>query len=339
MDSEDDLWVLSLLISAGDVVKALTSRDVSLGDEKRRVPMVLAVKVEYTEFQPFTNRLRVHGVVVEGPDRFGVLGSHHTLSIGVGSEVTIYKSRWDGRVVEEILKLVRPLNILLVAVDFDEYAIALLQMQGLKIVDSKTISLPVSDDMFEEEKSRVIKELAKEIAEIVYRYRVEAVVVGSPGDLKNEIKEEVGNIDQSIRVYTDTVANGGYAGIQELLRRGVVGAVIRDTSIAKAQEILEEFERLLVKDINMVAYGIESVRIAAEIGAVKKLVVVDEMLSIYSDARGKVEDILRTVVDKGGAIAIAPSGTPVAERVKMLGGIVAVLRYPVDLTQIENNMP
>lgn len=336
VDSEDDLWLLSLLIGSGDIVSSLTTRDVSLGNEKRRIPMVLAVKVDKIEFQPFTNRLRVHGIVVEGPDRFGVLGSHHTLLVGVGSEITIHKSKWDKRIVEEVLRFVRPVNMLLVAVDFDEYSIALLQMQGLRFIDNRDVSLPVSDEGFEEEKKGLVEELARKIVEVAHRYRVDTVVIGSPGNLKNEIRDVIENIDRSISIYIDTVANGGYAGIQELINRDVVGRAIKDTAIAKALEILEEFDRLLVKDINMVAYGINSIEIASEVGAIKKLVVVDEMLSGFSEIREKIEKILRNVVNKGGIVAIIPSDIPISERVKMLGGVIAILRYSIDITQLSN---
>lgn len=331
IDSEDDLWLLSLLLAPGDIVKALTTRDVSLGFEKRRIPMVLSVRVEYTEFQPFTNRLRVHGVVVEGPDRFGVLGSHHTISIGIGSEVTITKSNYDKKLLDEILKIARPINILLVAIDFDEYAIALLQTQGLKIVENRSISLPVSDEIFEKEKEIVVEELARKIVDIARRYSVEAVVIGSPGDLKVEIKKAVEGIDKELKIYLDTVANGGYAGLQELLNRNILGSIIKDTAISKAAEILEEFEKLLVKDISMVSYGLNNVALAAELGAVKKLAIVDEMVSGFNELREKVEKMLRDVVDKGGDIVIVPADTPVGMRIKMLGGVIAILRYSLEL--------
>ncbi|MEM3980610.1 MAG: hypothetical protein QXF79_05085, partial [Ignisphaera sp.] len=334
IDSEDDLWLLSLLLAPGDTIKALTTRDVSFGSEKRRIPMVLSVRVEYTEFQPFTNKLRIHGIVLEGPDRFGVIGSHHTISVGVGSEMVITKSHWDKKLLDEVMKITRAINILLVAVDFDEYAIALLQMQGLKIVESKNVSLPLSDEMFEEEKKILVEELARKIVEVAQRYNVEAIVVGSPGNLKVEIKEAIENLGREFKVYLDTVANGGYAGLQELLRRDVLGSIIRDSAIAKATKIIEEFEKLLVKDINMVAYGVDNVALAAGLGAVKKLAAVDEMVSGFDETRQKIEKALKDVVDKNGDIVIVPSDTPVGQRIKMLGGVIAILRYPLELDLI-----
>jgi len=330
IDNEDDLWLLSILVSPGDLVKALTLRDVSLGYEKRRVPMILTLRVLKTEFQPFTNRLRIHGVVIEGPDRFGVRGSHHTISVDVGSEVTIYKQSWSPKLLDELLRLVRPIRLLLVALDFDEYAIALIQSQGVKIIDSKSISLPISDDLIEKVKSDVFKEIAKRIIESAQRLGVNSVIIASPGSLKDELASIVRELASWLKIYTDTIANGGYAGIQELLNRDSIHKVLHDLAVAEATKVLTEFEYLLAKDSNRVVYGLDDVELSAELGAVEKLVIVDEMLSSFDEVRGRVERLLREVAEKGGRVIIVPTDSPPGQRVRVLGGVIAILRYRLD---------
>ncbi len=337
IDSEDDLWLLSLLISPGDLVKALTTRDVSLGYEKRRIPMVLTLRVSKTEFQPFTNRLRVHGIVVEGPDRFGVKGSHHTINVDIGSEVTIYKQVWSPRLLDELLKLVRPIRLILVALDFDEYAIALIQSQGLKILDERSISLPISDDRLESAKEAALREIAKRVVESAQRLGVDTVIIASTGSLKEELRDLVRELAPGIKVYTDTVANGGYAGIQELLNRDSIQRVLRDIAVAEAAEVLHEFDYLLVKDIGRVVYGLDDAELAAEMGAVEKLVIVDEMLSSFDEARQRVEKLLKSVAEKRGRVIIVPTDSPPGQRVKMLGGVIAILRYRLDVESMRQS--
>ncbi|MEM2220273.1 MAG: mRNA surveillance protein Pelota [Ignisphaera sp.] len=335
VDSEDDLWLLSLLVSRGDLVKSVTSRDVSMGEEKRRIPMILTISVEKLEFQAFTNRLRIHGIVVDGPERFGVKGSHHTISVGIGDEITLYKGVWSPKLLDEFLKLVRPIKLILVAVDFDEYSIALVQSQGMKIVDEKTISLPISGEGFEEAKERELKELARRIVEAVKRFGINTVVIASPGSIKNELKNYVEELYQNIHVYIDTVANGGYAGLQELLNRDIVRRILRDVAISEAGEMLSEFDYLLAKDINRVAYGLESIELAVAMGAIEKLAIVDDMLSSFDDTKDRVEKILRIAAEKNAKIVIVPSDTPPGQRIRMLGGAIAILRYSVELDKIE----
>jgi len=333
VESEDDLWLLSLLISPGDLVKGVTTRDVSLGYEKRRIPMVLTIEVKKVEFQPFTNRLRVHGIVVEGPDKFGVKGSHHTLNIDVGSEVTLFKKQWNPRILDELLRFVKPYKAILVAVDFDEYAIAILRGQGLKIVDEKTISIPFREEAFESAKKVVIASIANRVAEIARREGIEVIVVASPGTLKEEIAEKLKELMPSARIYVDTVANGGYAGIQEIIHRDVVERILRDNAVVEASRILEEFDKLVIKEPQRVAYGLNHVKIATMLGAVEKLVVTDEQLfsSINND---DIRAILSEAANRNAKIVIVPVDSPAGQRVKFLGGLIAILRYPVDIDAI-----
>ena len=48
--------------------------------------MILTVRVEAVEFQAFTTRLRIRGIVIEGPEKYGVVGKNHTHSIEPGRE-------------------------------------------------------------------------------------------------------------------------------------------------------------------------------------------------------------------------------------------------------------
>ena len=122
-ETTDDLWILYNVIEEGDIVVAKTTREVK-GDEGssgRRIPMTLAIKVRHVEFQQFTERLRVRGIVVEGPERYGVKGHYHTLNIDTGTLLTIFKEEWPSYLVKKIRDACRKRSgVLLVALDYDE---------------------------------------------------------------------------------------------------------------------------------------------------------------------------------------------------------------------------
>lgn len=337
IEHEDDLWLLSLLIAPGDRVKSLTTRDVSLGYEKRRIPMVLTIEVKKVEYQPFTNKLRIHGVVLEGPDRFGVKGSHHTISVSVNSEITLFKKDWNSGLLEELLRFAKPYKVILVAIDFDEYAIAILQSQGIRIVDERSISLPFKEDVFEQTKEAALSRVAKTVVEVAEREGIEAIVVASPGGLKEELAEKIRELNPKLRIYIDTVANGGYSGIRELLHRDVIRKIIRDNAVLEASKVMEQFDVLLMKDPNKVAYGLKHVYIAASMGAVEVLLITDELLfSSINDEM--VRRLINEVTRKNGKLIVVPTDSPVGQRIKYLGGAVAIFRYPLDLESIEQAM-
>ena len=86
VENPDDLWHLHNLLLPGDLVRASTTRREEVKSDKVRpergekVRVTLTIRVEGVEFQAFSDRLRITGVIVDGPQD---LGRHHTLNIGV----------------------------------------------------------------------------------------------------------------------------------------------------------------------------------------------------------------------------------------------------------------
>src|SRR5438132_262529 len=86
VENPDDLWHLHNLLLPGDLVRASTTRREEVKSDKVRpergekVRVTLTIRVEGVEFQAFSDRLRITGVIVEGPQD---LGRHHTLNVGV----------------------------------------------------------------------------------------------------------------------------------------------------------------------------------------------------------------------------------------------------------------
>src|SRR5437773_1323306 len=73
VENPDDLWHLHNLLQPGDLVRASTYRREDVKTDKLRpergekVRVTLTIRVEDVEFQAFSDRLRISGVIVEGP--------------------------------------------------------------------------------------------------------------------------------------------------------------------------------------------------------------------------------------------------------------------------------
>lgn len=194
-ESSDDLWLLATILQPGDLVKARTFREIHFGDRgsgrSSRIPMVLTVKVERVEFQPFTTRLRVRGIVVEGPEKYGVKGKYHTLSIDAGDEVVITKpGGWSKAVLQKLEEQGFSGSAVIAAVDYDDYAIGVVRSQGVKIVTSGSLRLPGKDDQAWEEKLReAVNVIAKALLDVIRRERPLLVVIAGPGSVKEMVAE------------------------------------------------------------------------------------------------------------------------------------------------------
>jgi len=94
VETDDDLWHLYNIVREGDVVHALTERREETASDKIRSErgekkkMILGIQVEKVEFHEFSDRLRILGVIVEGPQD---LGSHHTLNIEKGDDLLVVR--------------------------------------------------------------------------------------------------------------------------------------------------------------------------------------------------------------------------------------------------------
>ena len=338
VESADDLWVLKTIISEGDIIVARTLRDVKIdGEGKRRRPMVIAIKVKNIYFQPFATRLRIHGIIVDAPDGYGLKGSHHTLNIDVGTEVSIIKESWSKSQLHRLKKASgRWVNALLIAADFDEVSVAMLYHQGVRYLVDK--SLPGISSNEPNSIERVINHIVELVRPILDREEVKLIIIGSPAFLKDLIAKKLTAQlprDKGIKVYTDSVSSGGRAGINELIRRDIVKNLLKEVSAIEAEEILNEFMMYLSKKPERVAYGIEPVKLAVKANAVSKLLVSEELLS--GGNREVIEEILSEAESRGAIVRIVPMETPASVKLNALGGIIAVLRYDFNTHELGLN--
>ena len=131
VESLNDLWTLYNVIAKDDYVTAVTRRRVILkeGTSGDRKTMRLTLNVEDVAFHEFSNRLRVKGKILEGPDDFVSYGSYHTFNVEINETLEIKKETWlnhDLELLKESSKLEQNFIILMVAVESGLATIALI---------------------------------------------------------------------------------------------------------------------------------------------------------------------------------------------------------------------
>lgn len=337
----DDFWVLYNVIQRGDVAYAKTTRDVHSGNryerpEKRRISLILGLRVERVIWDRSLNRLRVHGIVCDAPEDTGALGSHHTLNITLNTPITIIKERWLGYQLEQIeraaSKGIAPLII--VAIDDEGYCIAALRGFGLDIIAEESISLPGKH--MEQERTRILKEMFKSASTSIKKM-IEStggfIVVVGLGFIKNYflefLRESMPEVYEKI-IDVKSVNSAGKAGIYEALRSGVLAKTFKHARMVEETLAVEEVLRRLGMGRSNVAYGLIDVERAASLGAVADLLITDELLREADEERMKVlEDIMRSIEEKGGRVRIISVEHEAGAKLKSLGGVAALLRYPL----------
>ncbi len=338
----DDFWVLCNVIQRGDIVYSRTTREVRFGEryerpEKgRRISLVLGIKVESVSWDRMLNRLRIHGIVCDAPDEIGALGSHHTLNITLNTSLKIIKERWLEYHVEQLKRASEKgiMPIIVMNIDDEGYCAAVLRSFGPEIVTEEKISLPGKH--VEEERLRILNEMFKSALKTL-----EGLIssVGGPivilglGFVKNSfvkfLEENAPAIREKI-IDIKSVNSSGSAGIYEAVRSGILARALRHARIIEEAEAVEEVLRRLGKGRGDIAYGLSDVERAVSMGAVEEMLITDEMFrESSSEEISALEKLIHEVEEKGGKARIISAEHEAGLKMKSLGGIAALLRYPL----------
>lgn len=336
IECQDDLWDLYNIVSKEDVVYARTTRELKSGSHSYRKAMTLGVKVLWTEFQPFTTRLRIHGIVIEHPKEYEVKG-HHTLNINIGSEFTLKKAKWTQKELERIFQSTRRgrIKVLLIGIDDDEIAGAILHDYGLEKIFEDLINLP-GKRYAEDRKSALeskFTEIAKLIRGVYTEKKCDVIVLTGPSIWKELLRDFLDKAfagEKYPKIFMEDSSTGGIKGIQEALRRGVKIKILQEYNLVVEEQLFEEFLKYVAIDENRVCFGVYDTEKYAKIGAIEKLYVLDKLLkSEDEELRKRTEEIIREAEKHRAYVKIFSSISEAGGYLEQLGGVAAILRYPI----------
>jgi len=330
-ENMDDLWHLYNIIEKGDLVRALTFRTAEQKGDKIRTkkgekkPMVLTIRVENVEFHDFSDRLRIHGIIEEGPQD---IGSHHTINLKVGDykEITIVKERWAPhhlKRIDEALRSRGKNDVIVVSLDDEEACIAVIRNSGVQVIaeieSGKSGKLYESENKEKEYFARIVS-IIKNLAEDL------PIVISGPGFTKDRLasygREKEPEIFKRVFIYSS--GNVGISGVYEVIKSGTIDRVVSDNRVIKEVTLIEKFIEELAKD-GAVTYGKKEVLDALNMGAVSHLLILD---SIAKTKEG--EEILTLARDRGAEFTIINSKIEAGKKLEGLGGIAAFLRFKLD---------
>ncbi|RLJ01708.1 MAG: mRNA surveillance protein pelota [Candidatus Aenigmatarchaeota archaeon] len=316
IENPDDLWTLEKVLEKGDLVSGKTMRRkvIRRGEREERgekVPVFLKIRVEDFGFQEDTGKLRIKGLVIEGPDDVSI-GSYHTF-VGEEGAVLNIEKEWKKWQLSELQKSIRePPRVLVCTIDDEEAHIFLITNRIEKVGEVRSGR---SGKMYESGKSDYLGKVASIIKG--YEGRVDGVVIAGPGFVKDELKRVL-NMD----VMIESCSHTGVPGLKEVINRGAVERVGKESRVVEETKKVEEAFEEIGKGSGLVEYGLEEVKRVAEQGAVKTLLVSEPMIRDFEELMNKVEEM-------GGKVFIISDSHEAGEKLKRIGGVMALLRYKV----------
>ena len=328
-ETTDDLWHLSNLLDESDMVYAVTfRRKEEKGDKLRperteKARMKLGIRVKKVEFHEYDDRLRLLGEIESGPQD---VGQHHTLMIGVGDAVTIVKPDWKQAHLQRIERAVEASEkptVLFVSIEDTEAVIAVAREYGFKEV--ATITRNPEGKMYES-KANEYAFLDETINKLLQIATVEPLVILGPGFTKEALVQRLRDKhpDLASEVILISTGQAGMAGVQEAMKKGLGGKAVESARVARETRLVEQLFSEIGSD-GLFAYGAQSVRLAAESGAVSILLVSDTKVRTE-----EADSLIKLVEGASGEFIIISSLHEAGRKLESLGGVAAILRYRIE---------
>jgi protein pelota len=335
VENGDDLWHLRHLIQPGDLVHAVTwrrderSTDMVRAEKAERRRMYLGVQVEEVEYADFSERLRVLGIIREGPDDVP-RGVHHTLNVEEGTDVKVRKERWrhfELDRIDEAVKATRRPHVIILCMDEESAVFAAVRQAGVERLSEihgpgtlKGVDKPPKG-IKEEWHQELMEEMAR-----VGTAQLPLVLVG-PGFARSELLDYVRQRRPELvaNAVTEGTGQTGMVGVQEALKRGLVSRVVEGARVEMETEMVGQLLAGIGRGDGMVTYGIDEVVAAVRAGAAETVLVSDDVVR-----EGAMVALLDEAENMGSRVLVVSTTHQMGERLSRLGGVAALHRYPFD---------
>lgn len=328
----DDIWHLYNIIEIGDTVRAFTFRTLEEGkDDKIRTKksdkkrMKLGVIVKEVKFHEFSDRLRVHGKIIEGPQD---LGSFHTLNITDESmePLSIIKNNWKHFQLNRIEEAVKQRNepiVTFISLDEDTATIAVLRQSGIQYITD--IPSKRSGKMYDS--PDVINSYFNEIISFLKSTskKDEYLVIVGPGFTREHFVKY--GCEKYPEIFTKYhIHNTGHAGmngIQEAIKTGIVKQITQENRVVFETEQVEKLFEEIRKN-GLAIYGLIEVEQALNMGAVEKLLITDKLVRTKNG-----EKLLDMAKENKSDFTIINTMHEAGKKIDGIGGIGAILRFKI----------
>jgi len=327
----DDIWHLYNIIEKGDLVRAATFRtDEQKSDkirskkpEKKRV--ILGIRVSEVKFHEFSDRLRIHGKIEEGPQN---LGSFHTLNVDSDEmeKLSIVKEQWQDHQLQrldESVKLRFESILTFVSLDEDDATVAVLRQSGVQFVAE--VYSNRSGKMYESKDTE--NEYLDEIISVVKTNKTKesALIILGPGFAKDHLlkygREKAPQLFEKCIIYGTSYS--GMNGIQEAIKVGIINQITKENRVVFETGLVEKLFEEIKKD-GLVTYGENEVKNALISGAVDRLLITDTLIR-----QKKGEELLKLAKENNSGFTIINTMHEAGKKIEGIGGIAALLRYKI----------
>ena len=349
-------WHAYNLIRPNDLLRASAIRKIitESGAGSRsvdRVHTTLTIRVTKLDFDPQAGQLHVSGRVAE-ENKHVKLGGFHTLDLELHRNFTLEKAEgWDSVALDTLKE----------AIDQDSKAQlwAVIMQEGLAniclITEHQTIlrqrievSLPkkrAGSTDHEKQLQKFYQTTFESLLRQIDLADPKPLLLASPGFTASSFQQYIktqaasgANKQLQQLLPKITVAHSASAhlhSLSEVLSSQAITSKLSDTKFARETQLMDRFFELIRKDDARAWYGPKECEMAVERGAVGKgggVLLISNSLFRSQDikTRQRWVKLVDEVKEQGGEVRVLSSMHESGKRLEDLGGIAAILTYPIE---------
>ncbi|HET6641367.1 MAG TPA: mRNA surveillance protein Pelota [Nitrososphaeraceae archaeon] len=341
----DDLFSIRRILSREDLVIATTTRvirqekEYSRPDRGERLSVKVWLRVDSLGFDKMVDRLRIKGIISNASSELVPRGSHHSLTLGIGDNITIEKKRdWLPYEKNIIHRFSDDSLYLLVAVDLQECAVAKLSGTHLGIVPNiysgqsgkryhiQTSKTGEPERFFDE----IINILKSQLSAEDIEHTTDKVIIFGPGETKKRLYNFLVRKEKNLSNLASVIEGidvAGEDGILLFVRSPRMKEVMENSKISTVLSLLDDIMIFVSRGENRFAMGFGDVAKAAAMRAVESVIFSSSIFGTVGE--DELVKLLNTIESQGASAFAIDSSTDIGMRVSALGGIVSVLRYQI----------
>lgn len=334
-EESDDLLILRRIIKTGDRIVGTTSRvikqdkEYSRPDRGDRVKIRIALDVEKISLDNVLDRLRVTGKIAESNNESVPHGSHHSFLIKVNEGFNLIKKHWEEVEKKLIHSKEQKFGFLLIAIDTSDCGIG--RLKGTHLELTPNIYSGASGKQYKSNFN--IEKFFDIIQRAVFSSLKEEdiIIIFGPGETKKKFSNYIQktSVGQKHKIQViEGIDSGGEDGIYTFTKSQSMKEIMSESKLAKVSSIIDEIMYRANKKSRKFTMGFEETKNANQFGAIDALVFSEKI--IQTEDEEKIIEFLNDAESKGVKAYSADSTTDVGLRVTGLGGIVSLLRFPVE---------
>ncbi len=322
-ESFDDLYLLAMVISEGDLIESKSYRrfkanESDVGEQKE---IFIGITVEKIEIDRAAGRLRLMGITRHGnPAEFVSIGSYHTINVAAGDIIDVIKKEWKDYLIKRLKQAqadAKKPKLGIIALDDEKALISYIRGYGIDIITE--IYSHLSKRMKEKDYAKQRSSYFTELIKAAENMQVDIVVFAGPGFTKDDLKRYISdnNISVKKRLYYSTCSDAERSGIREVMQSSTVSSLLENEHVKKEFEYLNTF--LMALRAASASYGIKGVSDALKSSRPQHILVNDSVIN----AKG-YRELLDEADKQGVKIEIFNSSDDAGMQLKNFGDIAAI---------------